>query len=102
MGGKSFRIWFNKIDGFIKIDNAVRYLLEYNEIYNRIKYLISKKGVLQIFFNHTFARIRIDSCNSLPIEKIMTFQNVIILNKSAVNENKNHYYNILLENSLYK
>ena len=48
MGGKSFRIWFNKIDGFIKIDNAVRYLLEYNEIYNKIKYLISKKGVLQI------------------------------------------------------
>ena len=32
----------------------------------------------------------------------MTFQNVIILNKSAVNENKNHYYNTLLENSSYK
>ena len=50
MGEKPLRIWFDKIDGFIKIDDGVRYLvlLKYNEIYNRIRYLISKKVVLQI------------------------------------------------------
>ena len=42
--------------------------------------------------NHSFSRIRIDSYNSLPIEKILTFHNVIILIKSVVNENKYHYY----------
>ena len=52
--------------------------------------------------NQNFARIRIDSYNSLPIEKILTFDNVIILIKSVVNKNKNnYYYNIFLEKGLY-
>ena len=51
-----------------------------------------KKVVLEI------EQIRIDSYNSLPIEKILTFHNVIILIKSVVNKNKNQdYSNILLE-----
>ena len=41
--------------------------------------------------------------NSLPIEKMSTFHNVIILIKSVVNKNKNEYfYNIFLEKGLYK
>ena len=45
--------------------------------------------------NHNFGKIRIDSYNSLPIEKILTFHNVIILIKSVINKNKNHcYYSI--------
>ena len=40
--------------------------------------------------NHNFGRIRIDSYNSLPIEKILTSHNVIILIKSVVNKNGNH------------
>ena len=40
--------------------------------------------------NHNFARIRIDSYNSLHIEKLLTFHNVIILIKSVVNKNKNN------------
>ena len=48
--------------------------------------------------NHNFARIRIDSYNSLPIEKILTFHNAITLIKSVVNKNENnYYYNIFLE-----
>ena len=39
--------------------------------------------------DHNFAKIRIDSCDSLPIEKILTFHNVIILTKSVVNKDKN-------------
>ena len=100
MGEKPSRIWFNKIDGFIKIDNVVRYLglLKFNEVYERIKFLISEKSGITDSINYNFARIRIDSYNSLPIEKILTFDNVAILIKSVVNENKNHYYyNIFLE-----
>ena len=51
--------------------------------------------------NHNFAKIRIDSYDSLPIEKILTFHNVIILIKSVVNGNKNeYYYNAFLEKDL--
>ena len=61
-----------------------------------------KKGIIDSI-NHSFARIRIDSYDSLPIEKILNFHNVTILIKSVVNKNKNeYYYNIFLEKGFYK
>ena len=49
MGGKPLRIWFVKIDGFIKIYDGIRYLVlfgpeRYNAIYDRINYFISEKS----------------------------------------------------------
>ena len=53
--------------------------------------------------NNKFARIEVDSYNSLPIEKAFIFHNVIIPFKSVVNKNKNHcYYSIFLEKVSYK
>ena len=41
--------------------------------------------------------------DSLPIEKTMTLHNVIILIKSVLNKDKNHYYyNTFLEKCLYQ
>ena len=69
-----------------------------DEICDRIKYLISEKSGITDSINHNFARISIDSYDSLPFEKILTFHNVIILIKSVINKYKNHYYyNIFLE-----
>ena len=106
MGLKSFRIGFDEIDGLIKSYNGIRYLvlfghLWYDEIYDSIGYkskvlVIMKKG-FKNSIDHNFARITIDSYSSLPIEKILTFHNVIILIKSTVNNNENYYYNIFLE-----
>ena len=42
--------------------------------------------------NHNFGKIRVDSSNSLPVERILTFHDVIILIKSVVNNHKNNYY----------
>ena len=45
------RIRFNKIDGFIKIHNKIRYLVLFDwcdKVYDRIKHLISENVVLQI------------------------------------------------------
>ena len=50
--------------------------------------LKSEKTAITDSINYNFAKIRIDSYNSLPIEKILTFHNVIILLKSVANENK--------------
>ena len=47
----------------------------YDEICDRIRYLISEKSGITDSMNHNFARIRIDSYNSTPIEKILTFHN---------------------------
>ena len=101
-------IRFDKIHGYIKVYDRIRYLvifdyLPYDETYNRIRYLLSGNSGITDSINHNFRRIRIDSYNSLPIEKILTFHNVIILIKSVASKNKNHYYyNIFLEKVSYK
>ena len=100
---KPLCIRFDKIDGFIRIYDGTRYLAlygseKYDAICNRIRYLISQKsGITYIFFRY-FAKIKVDSYDSLPIEKTLTLHSVIIHIKSVLNEDKNHYYyKILLE-----
>ena len=94
MDSVPLHIRFDETDGFIKIYDGIRYLVLFNhrlydKIFDRIKYLISEKCGITESINHNFGRIRIDSYNSLPIEKILTFHNVIILINSVVNKNKN-------------
>ena len=71
--------------------NEVYYRI-YNAIFDRIYHLTIDKSATTDSINHNFARIRIDSYISLPIEKALTFLNVIILIKSVVNENKSDYH----------
>ena len=107
-GSKSLRIRFDKVDGFIKIHDKFRYLVlfdygYYDKICDKIEYLVSEKSGVTDSINHNFGRIRIDSYDYLPIEKIYTFHNVIIQIKSVINKNRNEYcYNIFFKNGLYK
>ena len=103
------RIIFDKIDGFIGVRRSeFRHLVLFDnglfdKICDKIQYLISEKSGIADSINHNFGEIRIDSCNYLLIENILTFHNVIILIKSVVNKNKNnYYYNIFLEKDLHK
>ena len=80
------RIRFDKVDG--KIEHLI--LFDYglfNKIRDKIKHLMNLKVVLQKSINHSFGKARIDSFNYLPIKKIMTFHNVIMIIKSVVNKN---------------
>ena len=90
MGAKPLGISFKKIDGFIKIHDKISYLVLFHYTYcdkicEKIKYLISEKSNITDSINHSSARIKINSYDSLPIEKILTFHNVIKLIKSVVN-----------------
>ena len=84
MDAKPLRIRFDKVDGIIKIHGRIRYLElsnSYNEVYcrinsriynaifDRINYLVSEKSDDKYSIDHYPARTRIDSYNSLPIEK---------------------------------
>ena len=107
-GAKPLRIRFDKVDRYLRIFDGTRYLQlfgpeRYNAIYDRSRYLISEKSDITHSINHNFARVRIHSYNSLPIEKTLTFLYVTILNKPVFNQNKNHhYYNIFLGKGLYE
>ena len=99
MGANPLCIWFEKIDGFIKIYDGIRYLVlfgpeRYDVIYYRTRNLESEKSSITYSINHDFARMRIDSCNSLLIEKTLIFNNVIMLIKSVVITKINPIHNI--------
>ena len=84
MGSVLLRIKFDEIHGFIKIYDGIRYLVLfgggfYDEIFDRIKYLICKKSGITVSISHNFARIKIDSYYSLLIEKILTFHVMILI-----------------------
>ena len=63
-GEKPLRIRYDKIDGFIKIRNKIRYLVFFEGwcdiICDRFKYLISEKSGIADSINHNFAIIKTD------------------------------------------
>ena len=70
----------------LSLDGKIKHLILFDyELINKIcgknKYPISKKSDVANSINYNFAKIRIDSYNCLPIKKILTFHNVIILIK---------------------
>ena len=102
---KHLRVQNYCVFGSIKQMNLLKFVMELDMQYNLViigimKFLIVffdnilqvKKSGSKDSINYNFARIRIDSCNSLPTEKILTFRNVIILIKSVVNKVQNKYY----------
>ena len=82
VGAKSLHIRFDKIDGFIRVYNGTRYLIIFgaeNRIYNKIRYLIGvQSGVLYVF-SHSYTRIKVDSHDSLSLEKTLTLKKHFIM-----------------------
>ena len=106
---KPLRIRLDKIDGLVRVGGSeFKHLVLFDDrlfdkICDKIKYLISEKSGIADSINNNFGEIRIGSYNYVPIEKILTVHNLIILIKSVANKNKNkYYYNIFLKKGLYK
>ena len=71
---------------------------KHDYISNRIRYLISVKSSFTHIISRYFEKIKVDWNNSLPLQKTITFHNVIILIKSTFNKDKSSYFcNIFLE-----
>ena len=109
IGPKPLRIRFHKIDGFIRIFDGARYLVlfypeKYDAINNRIRCLKSQKSGIAYFFPQITQKCKVGSYDFLPVEKILlTLHNVIILIKSVLNKDQNHYYyKIFLQKCSYQ
>ena len=69
---------------------SIVWLWVVDKICFRIKYLISEKGSVTNSIDQNVGKIRIDSYDSLPIEKVLTLHNITEVIKSVVNKNKNN------------
>ena len=82
IGAKPLHISFVKVDWFITVYDEIRYLVlfgleNYDAICNKIRYLIGvKSGITYIFFQN-YARIKVHSFDSLPLEDTLTFHSDI-------------------------
>ena len=90
-------IRFDKIDGFIRIYDATRYLTlfgseKYDAVYNKVRHLVNLKSGITYIFSDYSAQVKVDSYDFLSIGKTLTLHNVIILTESVANKDKNHYY----------
>ena len=107
MDAKSWSIRFDKIDGLIRVYVGTRYLVLFGAeifdlIYKRIRYLIGVESGITYVISHSYVKIKVDSYDSLPLEKALTFYNVMILIKSGFNKDKNnYYYDLFLQKCLY-
>ena len=108
IGTKPLCIRFNKVHEFIGVYDGTRYLrsLELgkcSEIFNRIRCFVRAKNGITYAFSRNYARIKVDSYDSLPLEKTLTFHNATIHIKSTLNKDRIHYnYKIFLEKDLYE
>ena len=87
ISAKPLRFRFDKVAGFIRVYDGTIYLVlfvleKYDVIYNKIRYLVSQKQGITYINSHNYGRIKIDSIDSLPLEKTLTLHIVIILIKS--------------------
>ena len=96
------------MNGFIRTYDGTRCLVlfdpeKYDIIYNRIRVIISPKSSITYIFSNYYLEIKVDSYDSLPIEKMLTLHNVIILIKSVLDKDQCCYYcNIFLEKCTYQ
>ena len=77
------RISFDEVREFRKVYDGIRYLLlfvfeKYDAFSNRIRYLLSQKSCITYVSFHNYSKIKIDSYDSLPLEKMLTLRSVII------------------------
>ena len=82
---------YDKIYGFIRLYDGTRYLIlfgseSYDSIYNKIRYLIGVKSGIKYIIFYNYAKIKVDSYESLHLEKIITFCNLIILFEVSLEE----------------
>ena len=50
------------------------YIYTYIYIYNRMRYLVNQESAIRYVNSHSYGRIKIDSNDSLPLEKNVYFE----------------------------
>ena len=112
----SLYLIFNNVDGFIiEEGNKDKYLIfastdknknvfeKYIKFWNKIKNQVETiNGGEPIKYKRDFKKIWFESNADLPLGKILSIPNMIIVTKSVFQESNKHCPQVLLHESLYK
>ena len=84
-GAKLLPIIFDKADWYIKKYDETKYLVfffYFNEkckiIFYRIRYFIALVSNVSDVYSHKYTKIKVNSDNGLPLEKILNMKNMVI------------------------
>ena len=97
-------VLFVKVVGFAGIYDGTRYLVlfadeKFDLICDKIRYLMGVKSGITYAFSHNNAKNKVDSCDSLPLEKTVDFQNIMIHINPIWHKDQNpYYYDIIIYN----
>ena len=106
-------LFINELDGFIDEKNRNKYLnitltdsnndvlIEYAEVSNGIKNQIRKiNNDSVVEYDKDYIKIKFDSDDNLPLNKVLTFHAVIIIIRSVFERGGKYYPQIFLDDAL--
>ena len=106
-------LFISKLDGFIDEKNGNKYLnitltdsnndvlIKYAEVWNGIKNQIKKiNNDSVIEYGKDYAKIKFDSDDNLPLNKVLKFNGVIIIIRSVFEKDGKYYTQIFLDDAL--
>ena len=77
-------IIFDKVDWYIKKYDETKYLVsfyfneKYKTIFYRIRYFIALVSNVSDVYSHKYTKIKVNSDNGLPLDKILNMKNMVI------------------------
>ena len=74
----------------------------YTELWNKIKSLIEKINDKQDEYNEKYMKVKFDSDDNLPLDKVLSLPKVTIVVRSVFQEDNKYYPQDFVEESLYE
>ena len=103
-----------EVDGFIAEKNGNKYLtlvstdknkevlIKYIELWDKIKNLIGCNSIKAGEYEKDFMKIKFNSDDNLPLNKILKIHNMTIVIRSAFQEDNKYYPQVFLDECLYE
>ena len=97
----------NKDLTLVSTDNNKEVLIKYVELWDKIKNLIECKSIEKINnksgeYEKDFMKIKFNSDDSLPLNKVLTFHNMTIIIRLVFQEDGKYYRQVFLDECLYE
>ena len=97
----------NKDLTLVSTDKNKEVLIKYVELWDKIKNLIECKSIEKINnksgeYEKDFMKIKFNSDDSLPLNKVLTFHNMTIIIRLVFQEDGKYYRQVFLDECLYE